>query len=71
MGILDLVSDSLNIGVVIVVSLIALAARELVATKDSIYYTNLIKFLNISTTIMVVLFLYLFASTVIAILSIP
>lgn len=61
--------NSLIIGLVTVAMLLALAARELVTSKDALFHTTLIKFLNITIGVTGVLFIYLFARIVIDILS--
>ena len=70
--ILDLIKaiNSLNIGIVVVMTLIALASKELVMSKSTKLQVNLGKYLNIPIVIMVALFLYLLARAVIEVLRI-
>lgn len=60
--------NSLIVGFVTVAMLIALAARELVTSKNALFHTTLIKFLNVTIGVTGALFIYLFARTVIDIL---
>ena len=57
--------NSLNIGVIAIISLIALATKELAMPKT----TNMAKYLNASIIIMLVLFLYLLAYSITKVLS--
>lgn len=65
---MDLVNSSI-IGIVTVAMLIALAARELVTSKNALFHTTLIKFLNVTIGVTGALFLYLFVRIVLDILS--
>lgn len=66
---MDSITGSVAIGIILMLSLIALAARELVMVRGTIFHPNLIRFLNVFVTVMVALFIYVFARIVIEILT--
>ena len=61
--------NSWNIGAVAIISLIALATKELAMSKITRFNTNAGKYLNAAIIIMLALFLYLLANSITKILS--
>jgi len=65
----DLSSNPMALGIIIVLSLIALASKELVMIRGPVSHKNLYIFLNVSIVITIVLFIYVFARIAMNILS--
>jgi len=71
MGIMSgLSSNPLTLGIIAIMSLVALGAKELVMTKDPILHKKMIKYLNVSIIMIVIIFLYVFSRIVIKTLSV-